>query len=278
MKTALITGATDGIGKEVALHLAKQGYTIHVLGRSSEKGQAVLGQLQKIHMGGAHRFYPVDLLSVKAIDTFIKTYTDEHESLDLLLLNANPSMKAGGSLPAPGGVNPFFMIGHVSRVLLIRGLDHVLAQGKNPKIIHIGDFTMAFDLDLEVAMDANAKPMKALSQSYSANGLVAMNMGRQGLTGISQELMNPGLVLTQQAKSNKTIVNHLMKWVMGGIEPKEAGEIIGDYIVSTNVVRTNGLVHRRDKEKKVSQKYLRLDQFQQLMLSTDKVINKLRAL
>ena len=36
--TCLITGATDGIGKEAAIELAKKGCNLILIGRSKEKG------------------------------------------------------------------------------------------------------------------------------------------------------------------------------------------------------------------------------------------------
>jgi len=44
-KIILITGATDGIGKETAKALAKQGHTIIIHGRNAEKTQTVRNEI-----------------------------------------------------------------------------------------------------------------------------------------------------------------------------------------------------------------------------------------
>ena len=48
---ALVTGATDGIGKAIALELAGRGFNIVLHGRSSEKLQRVKDQIQITHSG-----------------------------------------------------------------------------------------------------------------------------------------------------------------------------------------------------------------------------------
>lgn len=40
-RTCLIVGATTGIGKETAEHLAKKGWTVIVTGRNQDKGNTV---------------------------------------------------------------------------------------------------------------------------------------------------------------------------------------------------------------------------------------------
>lgn len=48
-KTILITGSTDGLGKLLALELAKKGANIVVTGRDSAKTELVLQELTAIH-------------------------------------------------------------------------------------------------------------------------------------------------------------------------------------------------------------------------------------
>ena len=44
-RTCLITGATDGIGKEAAIEMAKNGYNLILIGRSKEKGEKVTKEI-----------------------------------------------------------------------------------------------------------------------------------------------------------------------------------------------------------------------------------------
>ena len=58
-RTALVTGATNGIGRAVALKLATDGFTVLVHGRDQERGAAVVAQIRAA--GGQARFVQGDL-------------------------------------------------------------------------------------------------------------------------------------------------------------------------------------------------------------------------
>ena len=45
MKTILITGATDGLGKAVAFELASQGYELLLHGRNPQRGELMLEEI-----------------------------------------------------------------------------------------------------------------------------------------------------------------------------------------------------------------------------------------
>ena len=52
-RTCLVTGATDGIGKETAIGMAKNGYNLILIGRNEEKGKKVSDEIRKI---AEHRY------------------------------------------------------------------------------------------------------------------------------------------------------------------------------------------------------------------------------
>jgi short-subunit dehydrogenase len=57
--TALVTGATAGLGKEVAVRLARDGMNVVVVGRDATRGAAVVDQIHTA--GGEARFIATDL-------------------------------------------------------------------------------------------------------------------------------------------------------------------------------------------------------------------------
>ena len=60
-KTVLVTGSTDGLGREVALRVARLGAHVIVHGRNLERGKAVVGEIEKLGKGGAERVIEIKL-------------------------------------------------------------------------------------------------------------------------------------------------------------------------------------------------------------------------
>ena len=92
-KTALITGATAGIGAATAQALAGSGWRVIVTGRRAERLTALVAQL------GAERAHPVvlDMRDGDAIDAALAALPPEWAAVDLLVNNAGLAL---GTRPA----------------------------------------------------------------------------------------------------------------------------------------------------------------------------------
>src|SRR5262249_8459909 len=60
-KTALVTGGTDGIGKEIARGLARKGHEVIVVGRNSQKGMRAANELRSTTANENVWILPADL-------------------------------------------------------------------------------------------------------------------------------------------------------------------------------------------------------------------------
>src|SRR6478735_12092032 len=85
-KTALITGATDGVGRVVAKRLAADGWLILAHGRNQERGGSLVREIESA--GGKATFLPADLASLAEVRRLADAVKKETDSLPLLINNA----------------------------------------------------------------------------------------------------------------------------------------------------------------------------------------------
>jgi NAD(P)-dependent dehydrogenase (short-subunit alcohol dehydrogenase family) len=88
--TALVTGATSGIGRAVALQLADRGAEVVVHGRSAERGAEVVREIEST--GGKARFIAADLEDADDV----RRLAAEAGAVDILINNAG-IYKFGGT-------------------------------------------------------------------------------------------------------------------------------------------------------------------------------------
>jgi NADP-dependent 3-hydroxy acid dehydrogenase YdfG len=85
-RTALITGASSGIGKATALAFAKAGINLALVGRNQDKLTAVAQAAEAV--GVTAKTYVVDLSQLDRVSAKIAEIAAEHEHLDILINNA----------------------------------------------------------------------------------------------------------------------------------------------------------------------------------------------
>ena len=89
-KTALITGASSGLGKRLALDLAAQGLNLGLASRSEQPLQETAGGVRRI--GADCLVVPTDVTDARQCREMVSAVTAEFGALDYLILSAGVSM------------------------------------------------------------------------------------------------------------------------------------------------------------------------------------------
>ena len=250
-KVALVTGATDGIGKATALQLAQHGYAIHALGRSDARGKRTLAELNAIGSDRAHRLFLVDLGDMTAVHEFLRQYTRNYDTLDLLVLNANIWLGKVGT--SADGVDLIFAIGYLSRYLFSIRLNALLACGDGARVVHVGGTGAGRAIDYDKLARPDYGVLKATFQSYAASACLAYFLNLLGITSVPHEILDPGIVNTRQIRERNVVLRVLAR-LTGLIEPEEAGRRIVRHILDTRAEAVASKFYALEKEKKLPSK------------------------
>jgi 3-oxoacyl-[acyl-carrier protein] reductase len=87
-KTAIITGATSGIGKEIAFLFLRHGGRVTCIGTNAEKGAALLEKAEEMKATDRCSFIQCDISSPEAIEKMFSLFFQKESTLDILVNNA----------------------------------------------------------------------------------------------------------------------------------------------------------------------------------------------
>ena len=203
-KTALVTGATSGIGKASAAALAMKGASVYLLCRNPEKGQAALREIKQ--HAGHDRVYLIiaDLGEQAQVRRAAQEFLATGEPLHILLNNAgitNTSWRQTAD-----GIEETFAVNHLGYFLLSNLLLDRLKRSAPARIVNVASDAhhfvrgMQFD-DLEFRN--NYKTFKVYGQSKLANLLFALELApRLEGSGVTVNSVHPGAVATGLGSQN----------------------------------------------------------------------------
>jgi len=88
-KSVLITGASRGIGREIALHFAKEGYYTAINYPFEAEKENALQTLSEVQSLGAQgNIYEADVSDLTAVENMVKNLKDDVGTIDVLIANA----------------------------------------------------------------------------------------------------------------------------------------------------------------------------------------------
>lgn len=260
MKSVLITGGTDGIGKGLAKALARGGYSVHITGRSADRAAKTIRELDKLNPEGDHKFYLFDLSDIAEVRSFAEAYRQEHQALELMILNANSAIK--NIQLTRDGIEKNFAVGYISRYMLSMMLDGILSAGTG-RVVHIGVASQARKLNFDLIRQAGYGIIKATAQAYAADTLFPAQINKRGVSSIPHEMHDPGLVNTRQVKEQGFLIRTL--GALFAREADEVGDIIANHLSSVERKQVFGKNYKLGKASKVSRAALDEANFDHLM-------------
>lgn len=117
-QTAVVTGATGDIGREIALALARLGADLHVHGRDRTTGETLVSDIESHGVDGT--FHTAEFTDVDAINALGEALVEELDAVDVLVHNAGAHFHEGALTPF--GIERTFQVNHFAPFLLTEHL------------------------------------------------------------------------------------------------------------------------------------------------------------
>ena len=201
MTVSLVTGATGGIGRWIALGLAQAGHVVVIVARDRQRGDAAVDWIASQMAAARLELTIADLSSLAATRQAATEIMQRHPAIDLLVNNAGV-FRVRREQTAEGH-DSVIAVNHLAPFLLTRALVPALcaaaATGSGARIVNIGSST-ADRASIDPA-DLEGTRRWGMVHSYSQSKL-ALTMTTLGWAsrlrdhGVTANVVHPGTVAT----------------------------------------------------------------------------------
>lgn len=201
-RRAVVVGGTAGLGRAVAIRLAKAQFDVTIAGRNAELGQQVVAEMNKAG-NGKHDFKPLDASLISHVPKFCEQVIHaDSQPVDVLVLTQGTAY-FGGAQPTSEGIDRKLALHYFSRIAVLSGFLPSLKQSQSPRVLSIlsagihspyaeykTDFTLQEHYSLkncadaagfynDLALDYFARENPNLTLIHAAPGVVATSWGSE---------------------------------------------------------------------------------------------------
>ena len=197
MKTLLITGATDGIGKQMSLDSAKNDYRLVLHGKDKKRLDELQKDILKINGRAEVSLLEADFTNMKQTAEEFKQYEEQYGMPEILINNAG--VLSNEKKITDNGFEMIFQVNHLAPFLLTNILTQNCKFQKEHRIINVSSMIHANELDFEnLNSEKSFSPNAAYSSSKLCNILFTNKLVRKfsGTKFISASV-HPGVIDTK---------------------------------------------------------------------------------
>lgn len=225
MKTALITGASDGIGQEAARQLARAGWQLAIIGRNPDRTRQVAQELGALH-------YITDFASLTQVKRLADQLLGDFPRMNLLACNAGGIFS--GKQISEDGLEMTFQVNHLAHFLLCQLLLPRLVES-GARVISTSSmahraFGLGFDVE-DLPQPRRFNQHLAYGHAKLANILFTSELQkRHGQEGITAFSFHPGMVLSSFSKGSSSPMRlaytPFFSKLLGMISPEEGADTL----------------------------------------------------
>jgi NAD(P)-dependent dehydrogenase (short-subunit alcohol dehydrogenase family) len=231
-RTALVTGATDGVGRVVAAALGKDGWRVLVHGRDAKRGEALVREIED--GGGSATFLQADLASLAEVRRLAGEVRKTTGGLELLINNAGIGTAGNGRQTSADGHELRFAVNYLAGFLLTYELLPLIKASAPARIVNVSSAgQQAIDFS-DVMLARRYSGIAAYCQSKLAQILFTIDL--------AQELKGSGVLVNALHPStymNTTMVRRAGVSPMSKVET--GAEAILQLAVSPKIEGKSGL-------------------------------------
>lgn len=196
-KIVLITGSTDGIGKQTALDLAQRGATVLIHCRDLKRGKVVMDEIIRQTANSNIDLFISDFSSLKQVKKLAEEIKSKHDYLDVLINNAGVYMKQ--RILTKDGYEMTFQVNHLAHFLLTNLLLDLIEKSAPARIINVSSMAHSNGIDFnDLQSEKSYSAYGAYALSKLANILFTFKLAADlKNTGVTVNCLHPGVINTK---------------------------------------------------------------------------------
>ena len=253
--TMLVTGATDGLGKRVALKLAETGASVLLHGRNRERCEAALEEIRKETGSEKLSSYLADFSSLSAVHGLAEQILSDYDRLDVLINNAG--VAAQERKQTEDGFELTFAVNYLAHFLLTNLLMPLLRDSAPARIVNVASAGQS-PIDFgNVMLERSYDGMQAYTQSKLAQVMFTFELAeRLSDTGVSANALHPAslmdtkMVFQTFGYAMSTVQEGADATVRLAVSPELEG-VTGRYFDGTREAHANRQAYDREARKRL---------------------------